>query len=203
MHRPNPLRRRPFWVGVVAAAALVTGWTVAVYNLDAYNDSAGAAADLTRVKGELTDQLGTVIRERDELQANKKAAEDAVKAREQSAKQFEDAAKLHEDTVKQQADEVKKREDAVKLREDAVGAQEKVQAQNTITEGNWAVGVDVQPGTYRTKEPVTDHCYWGIYSDPNGDHIVANDIVTGGRPTVTLKGGQFFTTTRCGSWAKV
>lgn len=45
--------------------------------------------------------------------------------------------------------------------------------------------------------------YWEIDSDANGDHIVANDIVTGGRPTVTLKNGQFFKTARCGDWIKV
>lgn len=48
-------------------------------------------------------------------------------------------------------------EAAVKSREDA--------AKNTIAEGDWAVGVDIQPGTYRTKEPVSDDCYWASFSD--------------------------------------
>lgn len=59
--------------------------------------------------------------ERDRLQANKTAVEDAAKRREDGAKQQEDA--------------VKKREDEVKKREDAVTEQERVQAQNTIGEG--------------------------------------------------------------------
>lgn len=127
--------------------------------------------------------------ERDSLEANRKAVQDAAKKR-------EDAAKKRED-------EVKKREDTVKQREDAVTQQEQIQAQNTIAEGTWAVGVDIQPGTYRTKEAVSGTCYWEINSDPNGSDIVENDIVSGGRPTVTLKGGQFFKTSRCGEWIRV
>ena len=30
-----------------------------------------------------------------------------------------------------------------------------------------------------------------------------NDIVSGGKPTVTIKKGQDFTTNDCGTWAKV
>jgi hypothetical protein len=59
------------------------------------------------------------------------------------------------------------------------------------------------PQTYRAKDPVSGTCYWEINSDANGKNIVANDIVTGGRPTVTLSSGQYFTTKRCGDWAKV
>lgn len=43
-------------------------------------------------------------------------------------------------------------------------------------------------------------CYWEINSDPNGGQTVANDTVTGGRPTVRLTAGQFFTTKGCGDW---
>lgn len=43
-------------------------------------------------------------------------------------------------------------------------------------------------------------CYWEINSDQNGGHTVANDTVTGGRPTVRLTAGQFFTTKGCGDW---
>jgi hypothetical protein len=47
-------------------------------------------------------------------------------------------------------------------------------------------------------------CFWGIYkSGTNGAEIIANDVVTGGRPTVTLKTGQDFDSSRCGRWAKV
>ncbi len=92
---------------------------------------------------------------------------------------------------------------AVKKREDAVTGAEKKKAENTIAEGQWTVGTDIAPGTYRTTDNVGSTCYWGIYaSGTNGDDIIANDIPGGGRPTVTLSVGQDFSTLRCGSWQK-
>lgn len=73
-----------------------------------------------------------------------------------------------------------------------------------IDEGTWTVGTDIQPGKYRVRENVAGDCYWEITkSGSNGSTIVQNDIVQGGRPTVTLSGGQDFKTARCGSWEKV
>lgn len=97
---------------------------------------------------------------------------------------------------------VAQRENEVGTREAAVTATEEQVAANTITEGVWTVGVDIEAGTYRTKEAPTD-CYWAIYtSGTNQDDIIQNDIVTGGMPTVTLREGQDFETNRCGSWVK-
>lgn len=99
--------------------------------------------------------------------------------------------------------EVEVAADAVKAREDAVSGAEEEKAANTIAEGTWTVGVDVEPGAYRTTENVGSKCYWGIYtSGTNGEDIQANDIPGGGRPTVTLSEGQDFETARCGSWER-
>ncbi len=74
----------------------------------------------------------------------------------------------------------------------------------TIDEGDWTVGVDIKPGTYRTTEPVSGDCYWGIYrAGSNQSDIIDNGIPTGGRPTVTLKKGQEFTNQGCGTFALV
>lgn len=74
----------------------------------------------------------------------------------------------------------------------------------TIDEGVWTVGVDIPPGMYRVTAPVDDGCYWSITkSGSNGDDIISNDIVSGGRPTVVLKRGQDFESDRCGTWEKV
>jgi hypothetical protein len=71
----------------------------------------------------------------------------------------------------------------------------------TIEEGTWTVGVDVQPGTYRVVGAGAS-CYWEITkSGTNGSDIVDNHIGAGNL-TVTLKAGQDFTTTRCGTWSK-
>ena len=51
-------------------------------------------------------------------------------------------------------------------------------------------------------EPVVD-CYWSITrTGSNGDNIIANDIVAGGLPQVTLSRGQDFTTQGCGTWGR-
>lgn len=77
------------------------------------------------------------------------------------------------------------------------------QAAAAIEEGTWEVGVDVAPGRYKTTAAVDGMCYWKITTTGKPDNIVDNDIVTGGRPTVTLKKGQDFTTQDCGTWSKV
>jgi len=75
----------------------------------------------------------------------------------------------------------------------------------TIEEGQWEVGVDVAAGVYKVTAAVVtgSDCYWSITQHGNSANIISNDIVQGGKPTVTLKKGQDFTTQRCGTWAKV
>jgi len=64
------------------------------------------------------------------------------------------------------------------------------------------VGEDVPAGTYRVPVSVDGDCYWMKSTDAEGGNIIANDIVQGGRPQVTLKSGQWFTSQRCGEWIK-
>lgn len=72
-----------------------------------------------------------------------------------------------------------------------------------IEEGDWVVGTDIAAGTYRTIQPVTSTCYWGIYkAGTNKGTIIQNDIVTGGRPTVVLKNGQEFSNSGCGTFKR-
>ncbi|MEV7605126.1 hypothetical protein AB0N65_06775 [Paenarthrobacter sp. NPDC089322] len=128
--------------------------------------------------------------------ADLKTHEDGIKVRE---------TKLTTDglALQKREDAVKSAEAAVKKREDAVTVTEKQKAANTVREGTWTVGVDIEPGTYRADAEVSSRCYWGIYrSGSNGSDIIDNDIVSGGRPSVTLSAGQDFTTTRCGTWSK-
>lgn len=74
----------------------------------------------------------------------------------------------------------------------------------TIEDGIWTVGDDFPAGTYKVRDALTEMCYWGIYkSGTNQSDIVDNDIVTGGKPTVTLKRGQDFKSSGCGTWVKV
>lgn len=69
------------------------------------------------------------------------------------------------------------------------------------------VGEDVPPGAYRTEVAVDDNtlfigCVWHKSKDPEGNKIIAFDLVTGGRPQVTLKRGEWFKSTNCPTWRR-
>jgi hypothetical protein len=99
--------------------------------------------------------------------------------------------------------ELDQREADVAAREAAVTAVEAQVAANSIGEGIWTVGVDIEPGTYRTAEALTGYCYWAtLRSGTNGDDIIQNDGPEGGYPTVTLSEGQDFENSGCGTFVK-
>ena len=63
------------------------------------------------------------------------------------------------------------------------------------------VGGDFPAGTYRVTASVAGmDCYWLKASNAEGSDIVDNGLPQGGRPQVTLKKGQWFTSERCGTW---
>ncbi len=74
----------------------------------------------------------------------------------------------------------------------------------TIGEGNYEVGVDVQAGRYKTSVPDDELCYWARNKDDSGDSIIANELQDGpAQMSVTIKKGEFFETSGCGTWTKV
>lgn len=180
-------------------AALVAGWGLNFYNYTLSEDNAASVRELVKDKDSLAGQLAAASSARDSLRGRL----DSVTSERDQLAAAEATLDERTSAVKQREDAVKGRENSVKQRENAVTKQERTIARNTIGEGDWAVGVDVQAGTYRTTEAVSGDCYWEIDSDANGANIVANDIVTGGRPTVTLQSGQYFSSNRCGDWRKV
>lgn len=65
------------------------------------------------------------------------------------------------------------------------------------------VGEDIPAGTYRVTVSVAGQdCYWMKSGDAEGARIIDNALPQGGRPQVTLKKGQWFTSERCGTWSK-
>lgn len=72
-------------------------------------------------------------------------------------------------------------------------------------EGEYVVGEDIKPGTYKTAGPEGEFgCYWERAKDASGefDSIIANNNLEGpGR--VTLKKGEYFKTNRCQEWKRV
>lgn len=74
-----------------------------------------------------------------------------------------------------------------------------------VTDGVYVVGESVPPGVYRT-EQVGEYCQWHII--PTGSGIYDGDIINfgAGEPgpiQVTLRDGQDFTSSDCGSWTRV
>jgi len=71
--------------------------------------------------------------------------------------------------------------------------------------GQWEVGVDMAAGVYKVTAAVDPKamCYWKVTQTGKPKHIIANDIVERGTPSVTVKRGQDFTTEDCGTWARV
>lgn len=192
-------KERPKWmIPAIAALAgsLVVGAIVGIYaegkmqDWQAHSAAIAVQRDDAETRLEAVEaSVTTLTAERDSARADAEAAEARAAAAE---------AALAEKVAELQAREAK-----VTEREEAVAATEQRVADTTITEGTWTVGRDIEAGTYVTQDTVSSSCYWAIYrSGTNGDDIIQNDIVTGGRPTVTLKSGQDFTTTRCGSWVK-
>ena len=76
---------------------------------------------------------------------------------------------------------------------------------NTFEDGAWIVGVDIQSGTYSTKDIAPAGCYWEVYAPgKRGSGLPeANQFLTnGGRPRATLKANQEFESRGCGTWVK-
>jgi hypothetical protein len=74
-----------------------------------------------------------------------------------------------------------------------------------ISDGTWEIGVDAQPGKYKTRVTHGANCYWQIAKAAGSDldDILSNDNVSGGPAVVVLKKGRFFQTEDCGTWRKV
>lgn len=72
-------------------------------------------------------------------------------------------------------------------------------------EGEFLVGEDIKPGTYKTAGAEDEFgCYWERAKNASGefDAIIANNNLNGpGR--VTLNKGEYFKTNRCQEWKRV
>jgi hypothetical protein len=69
--------------------------------------------------------------------------------------------------------------------------------------GMYRVGIDIQPGTYRTSGG--DGCYWARLSGADGslDSIIANGLPTATAFVTIPATDKYFETNRCGAWERV
>jgi hypothetical protein len=83
----------------------------------------------------------------------------------------------------------------------------KPESKSTMEEGTYEIGVDAQAGRYKTTVPQdSSNCYWERTKDDSGDSdsIIANDNVNpGARASITVKSGEFFKSSGCGTWTRV
>lgn len=188
MHRPTAPRRRgrTVWgVGIAALLGLVGG--------------AGIGIAASRSDPAQSQQYKS-------LQAAVSSAQDQEEATKESfgaAQRAADASLVSANQdLEQRASAIAASESAVASSAAAISQAQAAVNANTISEGTWTVGSDVQPGHYRTTAPVSEGCYWEISRTGSNGSIVQNDLPTGGYPTVTLSVGQDFKTEGCGEWLK-
>ena len=180
----EPKRKPPVWALPVGALVigLAIGGTVG---------AVAATSDPTQ-----SEEYGA-------LEQDLEAAQDRVQSLSDRAREVQSSAQRAQDEAAQRQAELDSRAAELAEREAAVTAVEAQVAANSITNGIWTVGVDVEPGTYRVSEALTGYCYWAIYrTGSNGRDIIENDGPTGGFPTVTLSVGQDFENSRCGTFVK-
>ncbi len=71
----------------------------------------------------------------------------------------------------------------------------------SMGDGTWEVGVDVQPGKYKTAGGSS--CYWArLRKNDGGSNDIINNNVGAGPQTVTVNKGEYFKSQRCGAWSK-
>jgi hypothetical protein len=72
-------------------------------------------------------------------------------------------------------------------------------------DGNFEVGSDIKPGTYRTTGNTDGMCYWERAKDSSGemDSLLANDNVTGTGYVTVKATDKLFSSSACGDWEAV
>ncbi|MBV8787366.1 MAG: hypothetical protein JOZ00_11830 [Mycobacterium sp.] len=69
------------------------------------------------------------------------------------------------------------------------------------SDGTFAVGGDIAPGTYRT--PGKYGCYWARLRSFNTNDIIDNNVSDGPQVVEILPGDKAFLTRNCAQWQKV
>ena len=73
------------------------------------------------------------------------------------------------------------------------------------TDGTYRVGVDIEPGTYRSAGPSPEgasDCYWARLNSLNETHIIDSNISTGPQVVMIQPSDTAFLTRSCQPWQK-
>jgi hypothetical protein len=104
-----------------------------------------------------------------------------------------------EGDMRTRQEELDQREQDLEARERVLGGSST--GSDSIGNGVFEVGEDVQPGTYETDGPDDPElpCTYRVSSDEDGDDIIVSEV-SDGPGTVTLEEGQYFTSEYCLTW---
>ncbi|GHB60616.1 hypothetical protein GCM10010377_59390 [Streptomyces viridiviolaceus] len=88
---------------------------------------------------------------------------------------------------------------------DAGGAEATEKKAAFAGDGDFEVGSDVKPGTYRTSGNTDDMCYWERAKDASGelDSLLANDNVSGTSYVTVKATDKLFKSSGCNDWEAV
>ena len=97
--------------------------------------------------------------------------------------------------------------DAGKKSSDKKGSTEAVETKKAAFDGDgdFQVGSDIKPGTYRTTGNTDDVCYWERAKDASGDtdSLLANDNVSGASYVTIKSTDKIFKSSGCKDWEAV
>ena len=176
-------------LAIVALLALTIGGMIGGSGADEANSRAAAAeARIERAESNARDAERRAARaERGQVRAEREArgAKAAVRA------------ELEQEYARKEAS-LDKREEALDARAAALTQQEEIAKRSTFGNGQWEVGVDIEPGKYRTDGGTP--CYWAKLRP--ADHDIIDNNLAEGPQIVTLQAGIIFESKDCGTWTR-
>lgn len=196
---PSPNAKRWPWIAAIIAAFVVGGGIGVLSGIAGTPSAEENQATIDAAMSEERTALATAQADADRKTAEAKKATDAAAKETQAAKDAQAANAKDAATVTAQLDQ---RSADLDKREAALTPREVAAARSTFGNGLHRVGVDVDPGTYRTTGG--GNCYWERLSGTSGefDDIIANDLPTGAS-VVTISGSDAaFKSQGCGTWSK-
>ena len=105
-----------------------------------------------------------------------------------------------DDKIKEAEDELASKQSKLDDVTASLQSAQQTKDMSTFSDGTWAVGEEILPGTYRST--AGGNCYWAILKGPSGGGI--NNIVENGfgpNATITLSSGQYVEVSGCGEWS--
>lgn len=207
--------KTPFWkrtykltalvLGVGVLASIAAGAIVSspiAYHAGRNSEITNIVLDHARDKSE---EYTSVNRKLAEAEADLRNAEkrqlELKDANEEAEATIEKAKSYKIDDLKAESEKLKKEVDEQKKTLETLTGKVETAKKNTIGDGVWQVGKDIDPGTYRATREVGSRCYWSI-TNPVTDDIIQNDLPGGGFPEVTVSEGQQLKIANCSTFTK-